>query len=183
MLALLAAEGMVLVYLQLNLSRPNPVGPELSQDATPPTEQPEPRALHTNKPGGFQFFVPRNWSLEETSKMSQLSSPQEEEVVTLARVPERKLSLAENRLIDSMRSSYQDVVVTGRATSADGLTISRRLRGRATSGEGVPVRFAAGLTQQHEHIFVLLAFHAGSDPGPILGPGARAISRSFKPIT
>ncbi len=144
-------------------------------------DKPRHRSLHANEQGGFEFVLPKNWSLDETGTMSQLTAPRKNEVVTLARVPERTLSLAETRMIESMRSSYREVALAVRTTNDEGTVTSRRLEGKATNSKGLPMRFVAELRRQEKKIYVVLAFHPRSDSGRRLSPTARTVLRSFEP--
>jgi hypothetical protein len=138
--------------------------------------------LYQNDAAGYSFRYPGQWSLERQGTASRLTSPDEHVVITFGLGPQGGLPVAYDEFVALLGKTYKGLVVSDVKATRVNESVGVVLRGSATGGGGVPVRFIATILERPGERRAIGALAATDLASASFPAAVGEILTSFRPI-
>lgn len=136
---------------------------------------------HRNAAAGYEFLYPDGWRLEEEGTTTTLINPEGDIVISFGVGPAGDLMEASESFVETLRTAYEEVQLTGTETESIGGSRAIVVGGGGVIDRGQRVRFLAitvGAVPRNHVIGVFVP--ADADPETVL-PSVRRVIGSFRP--
>jgi hypothetical protein len=137
--------------------------------------------LHENKAAGYSFRYPDAWKLRTEQTVSRLTRPDRHFVVSFGLGPPGGLPVAYDEFVALLDDSYSNVVVGKVDATKTGGSVGVVVRGKATGGAGVRVRFIATVLERPNDQRAIGALAATDVDIGRFPPAIREVLASFRP--
>ncbi len=155
--------------------------PEESDEPNPSRSAHRLARRSINEQGRYTFRHPTAWQVSIEGSVSKVVAPDESISVSFGLGGTGSLESSSELLTDSLRETYEMVVVEDTSTDPIGGLRSRVIEGDATTRDGVNLRFIAATVPGSDQHYSIVAFVA-ADRSENIPPRIQAVVNSFRVI-